>query len=50
MHTVAIDGSVPTAASYLQFTDGQNTAYTYLTTESDTGNFNIFNESYLKRS
>ncbi len=50
MRTVEIEGTVPTAASYLEFTEGQNTAYTYLTTGSDTGNSNIFNELYLKSS
>ncbi len=50
MHTVEIQGRVPTAAAYLQFAEGNNTAYTYLTTEPDTGIFNIFNEPHLKTS
>ncbi len=40
MQTVEIEGSVPTAAVYLTFSDGQNTAYTYLTNGSSRGNFN----------
>ncbi len=49
MHTVEIQGSVPPDAVYLKFSDGQNIAYTYLTTEHSTGSFTIFNETYLKR-
>ncbi len=48
MHTVDVEGSVPTAASYLEFTEGQNTAFTFLTTGSDTGSFNMFNDSCFK--
>ncbi len=48
MHTVEIQGHVPTAAAYLNFSDGQNTAFTYLTTDPHTGSFNIFSISYLK--
>ncbi len=48
-HTVEIQGSVPPGSVYLKFRDGQNTAYTYLTTEQHSGSFTIFNETYLKR-
>ncbi len=48
MHTVQIEGKVPTVAAYMNFTDGQDTAFTYFTTGSYTGSFNIFSESYLK--
>ncbi len=41
MHTVDIEGRVQPGAVYLKFTEGQNTAYTYLTYGSNTGSFNI---------
>ncbi len=49
MHTVDIEGRAQPGAVYLQFTDGQNAAFTYLTTGTSAGSFNIRNEPHLRR-
>ncbi len=49
MRTVEIQGHVPTAAAYLKFSDGQNTAYSFLTTESNTGSY-IFSMNYIQKA
>ncbi len=41
MHTVDIEGRVPPDAVYLQFTEGQKTAFTYLTNGASAGSFTI---------
>ncbi len=46
MHTVDIEGRAQPGAVYLQFSEGQNTAFTYLTTGSNTGSFDMFKEPY----